>query len=190
MATISLFCLATSRSQADSIVARLQATGIPEDDISVLVPPPKIAHDFAPTKATKSPESTVTGAGTGGVVGGTLGLLAGIGAITIPGAGPLIAAGPIMAAFSGAFVGAAVGGLAGALIGLGVPEYEAKRYEGKIRRGNILISVHAQTSGQIRRVKEAFRDSGIADIASSADGKTLEPVRTGRQAGTNARESM
>ena len=121
-------------------------------------------------------------------MGGTLGLLAGIGAITIPGAGPLIAAGPIMAALSGAFVGAAVGGLAGALIGLGVPEYEAKRYEGKIRRGNILISVHAETSAQIKRVKAAFRDSGIADIASSADVQAFEPVRAARRAGINARE--
>src|SRR4029434_10905322 len=120
-------------------------------------------RDFAHEKNTKAPEGAATGAGTGGVVGGALGLLAGIGALVIPGVGPLIAAGPIMAALSGAAVGATVGGIAGALIGLGSPEYEAKRYEGKIREGNILISVHAESSDQVKLAKDIFKRAGAQD---------------------------
>src|SRR5206468_4762230 len=99
--------------------------------------------DFAHEKHTKAPEGATTGAGTGAVVGGALGWLAGIGALAIPGLGPFIAAGPIMAALAGAGVGGTVGGVTGALIGLGIPEYEAKRYEGRITKGGILLSVHS-----------------------------------------------
>src|SRR6202012_6063808 len=102
------------------------------------------SRDFAHEKHTKAPEGAATGAGTGGVLGGALGWLVGIGALAIPGVGPFIAAGPIMAALGGAAIGGAVGGIAGALIGLGTPEYEAKRYEGKIKSGNVLISVHTE----------------------------------------------
>jgi hypothetical protein len=169
MSKTSVFCLATSHAQADSIVSRLQTAGFSNDSISALLPDQGTTRDFAHKKATKSPEGAATGAGTGGVLGGALGLLAGIGALAIPGVGPLIAAGPILATLSGAAVGAAVGGLTGALIGMGIPEYEAKRYEGKIREGNILISVHTENSDQIRRVKQIFQDAGAQDISSSGE---------------------
>src|ERR1700722_9326062 len=133
MSKKSVFCIATSRDQAENIVDRLKDVGFSNDSISVLFPDRETTHDFAHEKHTKAPEGTVAGSSTGGVLGGTLGWLAGIGALAIPGAGPFVAAGPIAAALSGAAVGALVGGIAGALVGMGIPEYEAKRYEGKIK---------------------------------------------------------
>src|SRR5258705_11040171 len=114
--------------------------------------------------ATKAPEGAAAGAGTGVVLGGALGWLAGIGALAIPGVGPLIAAGPIMAALSGAAVGGAVGGITGALVGMGIPEYEAKRYEGKIKGGNILISVHSDNRDETKKAKEIFEQAGAKEI--------------------------
>jgi len=98
-----------------------------------------------------------------------LGLLAGIGALAIPGLGPLIAAGPIMAALAGAGAGGVVGGLTGALVGMGIPEYEAKRYEGKVKGGNVLISVHSEDSKETARAKKIFQDAGAEDIATSGE---------------------
>src|ERR1044071_1021300 len=132
MAKKSVFCLARDEAQACSIVDQLKGTGFSNNDISVLLPDKSGTRDFAHTKGTKAPEGAVAGAGTGGVLGGVLGWLAGIGSLAIPGVGPFIAAGPIMAALSGAAVGAAAGGITGGLIGLGIPELEAKRYEAKI----------------------------------------------------------
>ena len=126
------------------------------------------------------------GAGTGAVLGGALGLLAGIGALAIPGVGPLIAAGPIMAALAGVGVGGAVGGFTGALIGMGIPEYEAKRYEGRIAKGGILLSVHCDTSDEIKRAKDIMRGMGAEDISSTgeASSKSSEVPPVGRAAGT------
>src|SRR4051812_43111275 len=143
MSDKSVFCLARDEGQACAIVEELQTAGFSNNDISVLLPDKAGTRDFAYKKGTKAPEGAATGAGTGGVVGGALGWLAGIGALAIPGVGPFIAAGPVMAALSGAALGAAAGGITGALIGMGIPEYEAKRYEGKIREGKILLSVHS-----------------------------------------------
>jgi len=165
----AVFCIAKSQTQAEAIVDQLKMAGFTYDDISVLFPDKQGSKDFAHEHHTKAPEGAATGAGTGGVVGGTLGLLAGIGSLAIPGVGPFIAAGPIMAALSGAAVGAAVGGIAGALIGLGIPEYEAKRYEGKIRKGNILISVHTEDSTEASRVKEIFEQNNAEDISSTKE---------------------
>src|ERR1019366_3674046 len=133
MSKKSVFCIATSRGQADQIVDHLKSASFSNNDISVLFPDKGTTHDFAHEKHTKAPEGTATGAGTGGVVGGALGWIVGIGALAIPGVGPFIAAGPIMAALSGAAIGAVAGGIAGGLIGLGIPELEAKRYEGKVK---------------------------------------------------------
>src|SRR4029453_16982386 len=132
--------------------------------------------DFAHEKGTKMPEGAATGAATGGAVGGTLGLLAGIGALAIPGLGPFIAAGPIMGALSGAAAGAAAGGLTGALVGLGIPEYEAKQYESKVKGGNILISVHTEDSAQRSRAKEIFTQDKAEDIASTGEAPPHKPV--------------
>ena len=165
----SVYALATSDTQANTIVQSFKNAGFRYDDISVLFPDKASTRDFAHEKNTKAPEGAVAGGATGGVVGGALGWMAGIGLLAIPGVGPFIAAGPILAALSGAAVGAAVGGLTGSLIGMGMPEYEAKRYEGKIREGRILISVHADNGEWASRAKKLFKDAGAEDIGASSE---------------------
>ena len=134
----AVFGIYPDRASVDRGVEALKAAGFSNNDVSVLFPDKQGTKDFAHEKETKAPEGAATGAGTGAVLGGGLGWLAGIGALAIPGLGPFIAAGPIMAALAGAGVGGAVGGLTGALIGMGIPEYEAKRYEGRVKDGGIL----------------------------------------------------
>jgi len=170
----AVFCTARDRTQAETIVANLKDTGFSNNDISVLFPDKTGTRDFAHEQHTKAPEGATAGAGTGAAVGGTLGWLAGIGALAIPGVGPLIAAGPIMAALTGAAVGGTVGGVSGALIGMGIPEIEAKRYEGKIRDGNVLISVHADDSDERSRAKDIFKTAGADDIASAGEANVPE----------------
>jgi len=167
MAKIAVFCIADTVAQAESVVSQLQSDGFSNNDISVLFPDDRGTKDFAHEKHTKAPEGATTGASAGGVLGGALGWLVGIGTLAIPGLGPFVAAGPIMAALSGAAVGAAVGGVTGALVGMGIPEYEAKRYEGKIREGNILISVHCENNREKERVKEIFEGAKAHDISAS-----------------------
>src|SRR5215471_3832843 len=140
------FGIYTTQLAVERAVDRLKAEGYRNTDISVLLPENIGTKDFAHEKHTKAPEGATTGAGTGVVVGGTLGLLAGIGALAIPGLGPFIAAGPIMGALAGAGTGGVVGGLVGALIGMGIPEYEAKGYEGMVKKGGLLVSVHCDNS--------------------------------------------
>jgi len=165
------YCLVQSTAQAERIVDQLRGAGFSSNDISVLYPDKTGTRDFAHEHETKAPEGAAAGAGTGGVIGGTLGWLAGIGSLAIPGVGPFIAAGPIMAALGGAAVGATVGGITGGLIGLGIPEYEAKRYEGKIRDGKILLSVHTDDGKERDRAKEIFKISGAEDIGVSDEQK-------------------
>ncbi|HLP84474.1 MAG TPA: hypothetical protein VK157_08995 [Phycisphaerales bacterium] len=165
----AVFCLAANHAAANTIVTQLKQANFSDNDISVLFPDKSSTRDFAHEKNTKAPEGATVGASTGGVIGGTLGLLAGIGLLAIPGLGPFIAAGPIMASLSGIAVGAAVGGIAGALVGMGIPELEAKRYEGKVKDGNILISVHTDNSDEIKRAKKIFEDNGATDIASTSE---------------------
>src|SRR3954451_23953724 len=168
MSKTSVFCIAKSYSQAEQIVERLQTSGFATGEISVLLPDTEGKHDIGHVKASKAPEGATTGAATGGVAGGVLGLLAGIGALAIPGVGPFIAAGPIMAALSGAAIGATTGGLAGGLIGMGIPEIEAKRYEGKLKTGNYLIAVHAADDRREDQAKEIFKNAGAEDISTSS----------------------
>jgi hypothetical protein len=165
----SALCLVDTETQADAIVSKLRSAGFSDNDISVLFPDKGSTRDFAHKKETKMPEGATVGASTGGVVGGTIGLLAGIGALAIPGLGPFIAAGPIMAALSGGAIGAVGGGLTGALIGLGIPEYEAKRYEGKVKEGGILISVHSESNDETNRAKDIFKGEGAHDISSTGE---------------------
>src|SRR5450631_3878264 len=165
----SVFGIATTHGQAEQIVERLQAQGFARSEISVLMPDTGGTRDVGHVKATKAPEGATTGAATGGVAGGVIGLLAGIGALAIPGVGPLIAAGPIMAALSGAALGATTGGIVGGLIGLGIPEIEAKRYEEKLKSGNYLISAHANNSEQIDRAKKIFNDAHAEDISTATE---------------------
>jgi hypothetical protein len=155
--------------QAENIVQRLSKEGFATSDISAIFPDKHGSKDFAHEHNTKAPEGAVVGVTSGGVLGGTLGLLAGIGALAIPGLGPFIAAGPLMATLSGAAAGAAVGGVAGALIGLGIPEIEAKKYEGKLRGGNILIAAHVDNGDEEKRAKEIFRQEGAHDISTTSE---------------------
>lgn len=165
----SVFCIATTMGQAERIVTQLQAQGFAASEISVLLPDTSGTGDFGHVKSSKASEGVTAGVTAGGVTGGALGLLAGIGALAIPGVGPFIAAGPIMAALSGAAVGAATGGIVGGLIGLGIPEIEAKRYDEKLRKGNYLISAHANTSEQIDRAEKIFKDAGAEDISTVSE---------------------
>ncbi len=143
--------------------------GFANGDVSVLLPDDATTREFAHTKDTKAPEGTTTGVTAGGAVGGVLGVLAGIGTLAIPGLGPFIAAGPIMAGLAGLGVGGAVGGLIGALVGMGIPEYEAKRYEGQVKEGGILLSVHCDTSDEISRAKAILESTGAKDIATAGE---------------------
>jgi hypothetical protein len=172
MSKKSVLCLATSRDQADRIVDTLRDANFNHNDISVLFADQSTSHDFAHEMNTKAPEGAVTGAGTGGVLGGALGWIAGLGALAVPGFGPFIAAGPILAALSGAAIGATLGGIAGGLIGMGIPEMEAKRYEGHLKEGNILISVHTENSEEITRAKNIFTRAGAQYICSTQESAT------------------
>jgi hypothetical protein len=165
----AVYGIANTTQQANTIVERLQTTGFLNDDISVLFPDKEGTRDFAHEKNTKAPEGAAAGGVAGLGVGGALGLLAGIGALAIPGVGPFIAAGPIMGALSGAAVGGATGGIIGGLVGMGIPEYEAKQYEGKVRAGNILISVHTEDSKSRTRAKEILETAGAKDISTSGE---------------------
>jgi uncharacterized membrane protein len=168
----SIIGIATTQAQAERLVSRLQnETGLAASEISVLIPDTSGTHDFGHVKATKAPEGTVTGAVTGGIAGGVLGLLAGIGALAIPGVGPFIAAGPIMAALGGGALGATAGGLVGALVGMGIPEYEAKTYAEKLQKGNYLVAAHPHDGIDDDKVRDAFKEEGLEDIASTSDAK-------------------
>jgi len=174
----AVFCIANTEFQAQNIVEQLKMAGFEAGDISALFPDRQGTHDFAVEHETKAPEGAATGAGTGGLIGGALGWLAGIGALAIPGIGPFIAAGPIMAALGGAAAGAAVGGLTGALIGMGIPEYEAKRYEGKVKGGHILISVHTENERQIERAERIFETAGADDIHVTEEARVGDQTKS------------
>ena len=186
----AVFGIYKTTMQAEDAAARLSSAGFSNEDISVLVPDNQGSRrEFAHEKNTKAPEGTTGGALAGGALGGTLGLLAGLGALAIPGVGPLIAAGPIVGALAGAGAGGAVGSLVGALVGMGIPEYEAKRYEGRVKDGGVLLSVHCDSSDEVKRAKELLEQTGAEDIASSGekaasthriDTQSERPIKTTR----------
>src|SRR3984885_13554819 len=165
----AVFGIYPEYADVENAVDALKAAEFRNTNISVLFPENVGTKDFAVKKDTKAPEGAATGAGTGAVIGGGLGWLVGIGALAIPGLGPFIAAGPIVAALAGVGVGGAVGGVTGALIGMGIPEYEAKRYEGRVKEGGILLSVHSDTSEEIKRAKEILEHTGAQDISSTGE---------------------
>lgn len=183
----AVFGIFPSITQADKGVDALLAAGFRNDDVSVLAPDQHTTREFATEKNTKAPEGTTTGAAAGGLLGGTLGLLAGIGMIAIPGVGPFIAAGPIMGALAGMGAGAATGGMIGALVGMGMPEYEAKRYEGRVKDGGILVSVHCDSSDWVKRAKDVLEQVGAEDIASAGEKSVsthgVDPVSHGDRRG-------
>jgi hypothetical protein len=183
---VAVFGIYSTRSAVENATDSLVRSSFPASDISVLLPQslggPK---DMGTEKATKAPEGAAAGVTTGGVIGGTLGLLAGIGLLAIPGLGPFIAAGPIMAALAGLGVGGAVGGVTGALIGMGIPEFEAKRYEGRLQKGGILLSVHCDTAEEIKRAKEVLKVTGAEDVSSTGEA-SVDTKQTDRDAATKA----
>jgi hypothetical protein len=165
----AVFGIYPNRTNVESAVDTLKTAGFRNSDISVLFPENTGTKDFAHEKETKAPEGATAGAGTGALLGGGLGWLVGIGALAIPGLGPFIAAGPIVAALAGAGAGGAIGGLTGALIGMGIPEYEAKRYEGRVKDGGILLSVHSDDSQWTKRAKEILERTGAQDVSSTGE---------------------
>ncbi len=178
----AVFGIYPTYQAVEASVDALRAAGFRNTDVSVLFPENVGTKDFAHEKGTKAPEGATAGAGTGAVVGGALGWLAGIGALAIPGVGPFVAAGPIMAALAGVGVGGTIGGIAGTLIGMGIPEYEAKRYEGRVKEGGILLSVHCDSSDWVKRAKEILERTGAQDISSSGEAsadfqKTDKPMQ-------------
>jgi uncharacterized membrane protein len=165
----AVICLVPTESQAEKIVESLRVAEFFPSDISILMPDTTGVRDMGHEKHSKAPEGTSVGAGAGALVGGALGWLAGIGALAIPGIGPFVAAGPIMAALSGAALGAASCGVAGGLIGLGIPEWEAKQYESKLNEGNVLLSVHTEDGERVKIAEEIFKAGGARDIQLTAE---------------------
>jgi hypothetical protein len=165
----AVFGIYANRDAVEYALEAMKSGGFRNTDISVLLPQNLGTKDLATQKATKAPEGAAAGASSGAIIGGTLGWLVGIGALAIPGLGPFIAAGPILAALAGIGVGGTVGGVTGALVGLGIPEYEAKRYEGRIKSGGILVSVHCDSSEWTKKAKEILKDTGADDISSTGE---------------------
>lgn len=166
-----------TRGAVETCVDRLRLEGFGSSEVSVLFSSPESTSEFAHENATKAPEGAATGAVSGATVGGVLGWLAGIGSLAIPGVGPFIAAGPIMGALAGMGVGGAVGGLSGALIGLGIPEYEARRFEGRVKDGGILLSVEAASSESADRAKKILEETGAEDISTKSEASVDDDSR-------------
>ena len=160
------FGIFANRSNAEAAVDQLTLAGFSSQDISALLSDKAESQDFATENQTMAAEAATAGAGVGGIVGGALGLLAGIGALAVPGVGPIIVAGPLMASLAGLGVGGAVGGLVGALVGMGIPEFEAKCYDTRLRDGAILLAVHCANSEEVCRAREVLEAGGAEDIAS------------------------
>jgi hypothetical protein len=165
----AVFGIYPDRLAVEEGVEHLRRAGFRSTDISVLFPDNKGTKDFAHEKNTKAPEGATSGVVAGGIAGGVLGWLTGIGALAIPGLGPFIAAGPIVAALAGAGAVGTLGGIIGALVGMGIPEYEAHRYEGRIREGGVLLSVHCDTGDWVTRAKDVLTSSGAQDIGSAGE---------------------
>lgn len=178
MSKQSVLGIVKSPDQAHQVLRELKLLGFSADDVSILFPDQGGSRDFVHERQTKAPEGAVTGASAGGLAFGTVGLLVGLGALVIPGFGPLLAVGPLFAALSTGAVGAAVGGITGALVGLGFSEFVAKMYEGKLGDGNTLISVHTENRADIERVKKVFTQHEVEDVGSTAEAPLPEPIST------------
>lgn len=168
---VSAYGIYSGRMDVENAVEEMKRAGFNNSDISILFPHGDETKEFAAEKNTKAPEGASAGVAAGAVVGGTLGWLVGIGSLAIPGVGPFIAAGPIMAALAGVGVGGAVGGITGALIGMGIPEYVAKRFEGRIKKGGILFSVHCEDSDWTKKAIEIMKRTGAEDVSSTSEAK-------------------
>jgi hypothetical protein len=175
MATVknlATFAVFPDRPSFDAALDGLRAAGFRSTDISVVLPDREgTTKDLAHEIHTKAPEGIAAGAGAGAAVGGVLGWLVGVGMIAIPGIGPLLAAGPIVAALAGAGAAGAAGGLVGGLVGAGMPEIEAKRYAGRIREGGHLLSVHCDDREWAARAREILTTAGGQDVVSTQEAR-------------------
>lgn len=165
----AVFGIFNDRATLERAVDILKSNDFRNSDISVLMQSNKLTQDFAHEKNTKAPEGATTGATAGVFAGGILGWLVGAGTLAIPGIGPFVAAGPIMAAIAGGGIGGAIGGIAGALIGMGIPEYEAKRYETNVKNGGMLLSVHTDDSTWAEKAENLLKASGAHDVACALE---------------------
>ncbi len=165
----AVYGIFSQRAAVEEAVDKLRIAGFRSTDISVLYADNRGTTDVAHYKNTTAPDGAATGVVSGGIAGGVLGWLTGIGALMIPGIGPMIAAGPIVAALAGAGALGVVGGIIGSLVGLGMPEYEAKRYEGRIRDGGILLSVHCDGSDWVKRAREVLDLAGAQDVGAAGE---------------------
>lgn len=170
----SVFGIFRDQIALDRTIDILKAQNFRNSDISVLMPTRQGSKDFAIEKNTKAPEGASTGAAAGALGGGVLGWLVGAGALAIPGLGPFIAAGPIMAAIAGAGVGGTVGGVAGGLIGLGIPEFEAQRYEGYVKEGGMLVAIHVDDDKWESKAKEILEENGARNVSTTSEKKGEE----------------
>src|SRR5262245_53557524 len=156
----AVYCLAKSEEQADAILTHLRNLDFRSSEVSILL------KDKV-TKNISVKEDVVRGAEKGGLVGGALGALAGLTALTIQVVGPILAVGPIVAAIGGAAVGGVVGGLvggSGALTRIGVPKDAAPRIEGILSNGGILIVVHSKEPAKLDTALRVFKSSGADEI--------------------------
>jgi hypothetical protein len=166
---IAVFGIYPHRASFEYALGSLKDVGFRDTDISVLLQENPGTRDLVTQKATKAPEGAATGAGSGAIIGGALGWLAATGALAVPTLGPLVIAGPLVATLAGMGVGGMLGGLTGALVGLGIPEYEAKRYQGRIENGGILLSVHCDDPRWVHKAKRLLSSTGAEDIASTSE---------------------
>jgi hypothetical protein len=167
----AVFGVYSNQLDAENAVNGLKLAGFRNTDVSILFQENEGTKDLVMTRSSKAPEGTAAGASSGAVVGGILGWLAGAGMLAIPGLGLFVAAGPLIAALSGIGVGSVFGGITGALVGLGTPEYEAKRYEGRIRKGGILLSVHCDDSDWVKTARTILQQTGAEDISATSEAK-------------------
>jgi hypothetical protein len=167
----AVFGIYPSRLDAENAVNGLKLAGFRNTDVSILFPENAGTKDLALERHTKAPEGTAAGAGSGAMLGGILGWLTAAGVLAVPGLGLFVAAGPIMGVLSGIGVGGMLGGIAGALVGLGTPEYEAKRYEGRIRRGGILLSIHCDDASWVKTARMILEQTGAEDVSATSEAK-------------------
>jgi hypothetical protein len=183
MANTAVFGIYQNRVQVEDAVNVLHKAGFRNTDTAVLFSENQGSKDLAHERHTKAPHGAIAGAGLVAVVGGVLGCLAGLGTIAIPGVGPMfIAAGPIIAMLAGVGIGGTVGAIIGALTGIGTPLYEAKRYDGRMKHGGILMSVHCDSPDWVKRAKNRLQETGAEGIASTGEAsadfaKTDRPAR-------------
>lgn len=186
MSNKSVFGILRTTSEAEALVTALQQAGFAASDVSMLFPDKGMSRDFAHAQGTKAPEGALIGSGAGGLTGGALGLLVGLGVIALPGLGALLAAGPLLAALGGAAVGAAAGSAIGALVSLGVPEIQAKIYEGRLREGNLLVAVHTTEASQVRAAQKVFEDHRVTDVSVTNEAAVPAPHKAAAAPTTRA----